>query len=179
MHRAREHCRMGAQSLPEPSPVINVDSVMAPGAALSPRRAAFLAPVAGVWEKPRLTVKKYWQLESRAKPKRTTALLGAAAERHLQCALSSRAPCKPAPRGSEVPRACTGFPHPSRPHSSFQSLPAPSGSHPGVGGCWPRAPGGHFRGGWPLACPFPLPTCSVPPLPPAHPELALSLGGKD
>lgn len=57
---------MGAQSLPEPSPVINVDSVTAPGAALSSRRAAFLAPVAGVWEKPRLTVKKYWQLESRA-----------------------------------------------------------------------------------------------------------------
>lgn len=66
MHRARERYQMGAQSLPEPSPVINVDAVMAPAAALSPCRAAFLAPEAGVWEKPRLTVKKYWQLESRA-----------------------------------------------------------------------------------------------------------------
>ena len=64
--RARERCLMGGQSLPEPSPVINVDAVMAPGAVLIPCRAAFSAPVAGVWEKLRLTVKKYWQLESRA-----------------------------------------------------------------------------------------------------------------
>ena len=124
-----------------------------------------IAPVARVWEKPRLTVKKYWQLESRAKPKRTTALFGAAAERHLQCALSSRAPCKPAPRGSEVPGACTGFSRPSRPHSSFQSLPAPSGSHPGWGAAGRGCRVGISKGGSPSPAPSSCQAAACPPCP--------------
>ena len=158
--RARERCQMGAQSLPEPSPVINVDAVMAPGAALSPCRAAFLAPEAGVWEKHDSLSRNIgsWRAEP-AKPKRTAALFGAVAGRRPQCALSSRAPCKPAPRGSEVPGACTPFP-------PIRLLPAPSGSRPGVGGCWPRGPGGHFRGGHgPSPAPSPCQAAGCPPCP--------------
>lgn len=127
LHAQRERCRMGAQSLPEPSPVINADAVMAPGAALSPCRAAFLAPVAGVWEKPRLNVKKYWQLESRAcevQENRGAVRSGGRTTSALHPVLKGSLQTRP--EGSEVPGACTGFPCPSHPYSSFQGLLDPT-----------------------------------------------------
>ena len=145
LHAQRERCRMGAQSLPEPSPVINVDAVMAPGAALSPCRAAFLAPVAGVWEKPRLNVKKYWQLESRAckaqENRSTVRSCGrtmSAKHPVLKGSLQTR------PEGSEVPGACPGFLCPSHPYGSFQRLldPALGWGAAGQGAGWA------FTGEW-------------------------------